>query len=187
MLWELNEVVCTRHLVKYLQPVGTGSITDSMDMKLSKLWETVKDTGAWHAVVHGVAKSQSRLSDWKVKVSQSCPTLCNPMDTPWNSPGQNEGVGSCSFLQGIFPNPGIEPRSPALQADSLPAEPPGKPSDWTTGNQSTMVELWLNSRELKAGLVVYLRDLEVWGRPMPYAEVSNCAELIEQGSSLWMV
>ena len=32
----------------------------------------------------------------------------------------------------------------------------------------------LFGRELKAGLVVYLRDLEVWGRPMPYAEVSNC-------------
>ena len=38
-------------------------ITDSMDMNLSKLWEIVKDRGAWHAVVHGVAKSQIRLSD----------------------------------------------------------------------------------------------------------------------------
>ena len=41
----------------------------------------------------------------KVKVAQSCPTLCNPMDytRPWNSPGQNTGVGSLSLLQGIFP------------------------------------------------------------------------------------
>ena len=31
------------------------------------------------------------------------------------------------LLQGIFPNPGIEPKSPALQADTLPSEPPGKP------------------------------------------------------------
>ena len=47
--------------------------------------------------------------------------------SPWNSPGQNTGVGSLSLLQGIFPTQGIEPRSPAFQADSLPAEPPGKP------------------------------------------------------------
>ena len=33
------------------------SITDSMDMNLSKLWETGKDRGAWHAAVHGVAKN----------------------------------------------------------------------------------------------------------------------------------
>ena len=39
------------------------SIADSMDMNLSKLQETGKDRGAWRAAVHGVAKSQTRLSD----------------------------------------------------------------------------------------------------------------------------
>jgi hypothetical protein len=39
------------------------SITDSMDMNLSKLQETVNDREAWHAADHGVAKSQTRLSD----------------------------------------------------------------------------------------------------------------------------
>ena len=38
-------------------------ITDSMDMSLSKLWETVKDREAWHAAVHRGTKSQTQLSD----------------------------------------------------------------------------------------------------------------------------
>ena len=38
-------------------------ITDSMDMNLSKLWKMVKDRETWHAAVHGVAKSQTCLSD----------------------------------------------------------------------------------------------------------------------------
>ena len=48
---------------------------------------------------------------WKVKVTQPCPTLCDPMDlnSPRNSPGQNTGVGSLSFLQRIFPTQGSNP------------------------------------------------------------------------------
>ena len=45
--------------------------------------------------------------------------------SPWDSPGKNTGVGCHVLLQGIFP--GTEPWSPALQADSLWSEPPGKP------------------------------------------------------------
>ena len=37
-------------------------ITDTMDMSLSKLWETVKGREAWHAAVHGVTKSQTLMS-----------------------------------------------------------------------------------------------------------------------------
>ena len=39
-------------------------ITDSMDMGLGEFWELVIDREAWHAAVHGIAKSQTRLSDW---------------------------------------------------------------------------------------------------------------------------
>ena len=47
---------------------------------------------------------------------------------PWNSLGQNAGVGSLSLLQGICPTQRSNPGPPALQADSLPAEPQGKPN-----------------------------------------------------------
>ena len=41
---------------------GLDSITDSMDMNLSKLWETVKDRDAWRAPGHGVAKSWTQVN-----------------------------------------------------------------------------------------------------------------------------
>ena len=69
-------------------------------------------------------------------VTQSCPTLCDPMDssmpgssTHGDSPGNNTGGGCLLFFPslGDLPHTGIEPRSLALQVDSLPSEPPGKP------------------------------------------------------------
>ena len=65
--------------------------------------------------------------------AQSCPTVCDPMDC---SPPGSSSMGfsrqeywrGCHFLlQGNLPDPGIEPRSPALQADALTSELPGKP------------------------------------------------------------
>ena len=45
-----------------------------------------------------------------VKDAQLCPSLCDPRDSsPWNSPGQNTGVGSLPILQGIFPTQGSNP------------------------------------------------------------------------------
>ena len=73
-----------------------------------------------------------------MKVAQSYSTLCNlhGLHSPWDSPGQNTGAGSFSLPPGDLPNPEIKPRSPALQADSLPAEPQGKPKNTGVGNLS---------------------------------------------------
>ena len=54
----------------------------------------------------------------------------------WNSPGQNTGVSSLSFLWGSS-----QPRSPALQADSLLAEPQGKPKDTGVGSLSLLQKI----------------------------------------------
>ena len=72
--------------------------------------------------------------------------------SPWNCLGQNTGVGSLSLLQGTFPNPGIKPKSPALQADSLPAEPQGKSKDTGVGSQS-LLQWIFPTQEFSQGLL----------------------------------
>ena len=73
------------------------------------------------------------------EVAQSCPTLCNPIDHTVH------GILQARILEWVafpssrdIPNPGIEPKSPTLQADSLPAEPQGKPQNTGVGSQSLL-------------------------------------------------
>ena len=67
----------------------------------------------------------------KVKVAQLCPTLCDPMDYTVHELLQARILERVAVpFSGDLPNPGIEPRSPTLQEESLPAEPPGKPEGY---------------------------------------------------------
>ena len=73
----------------------------------------------------------------KVKVTQLCLTLCDLMDYTVH------GILQARILEpfpspGDLPNPGIEPRSPTLRADSLPAEPQGKPKNTGVGSLSAL-------------------------------------------------
>ena len=62
-----------------------------------------------------------------VKVTQSNLTLCDPMDWDFSRPEYWSGQPFPSPR--VLPNPGVEPRSSAVQADSSPAEPPGTPRE----------------------------------------------------------
>ena len=85
-------------------------------------WMKMRCKYVWH--IH------TNTHTYMCLVAQSCPTLCDPMDCSLpgssvngDSPSKNTAVG----CPGDLPNPGIEARSPALEADSLPSEPTGKP------------------------------------------------------------
>ena len=75
---------------------------------------------------------------------QSCPTLCDPMDIQSTEVSRPEySSGSLATSPGDLPNPGIKPRSPTLQAYSLPAEPPGKPKNSGVGSPSVLQGIFL--------------------------------------------
>ena len=87
---------------------------------------------------------ETRLEWRESEVTQSCLTLCDPRDC--SPPGSSvHGIFQARVLEWVaifpsprdLPSPGIKPRSPALQADILPSEPPGKlKQDWCTVNHS---------------------------------------------------
>ena len=91
-----------------------------------------KTCGCWGRG-RGGRRGKDGLGVWGwCLVAQSCLTLCDPMDCSppgssvhEGSPGKNTGWVALPLPRDL-PNPWMEPRSPALRADSLPSEPPGK-------------------------------------------------------------
>ena len=98
------------------------------------------------------------------KLLQLCPTLCDPMDH--SPPGSSvHGILQARILEwvampssGYLRHPGIEPRSPALQVASLPAEPPEKPKNTGVGALSLLQRIVL-TQELNQGLLYCKRIL----------------------------
>ena len=103
--------------------------------------ENPRDGGAWWAAVYGVPQSRTRLKRLSSSSSYCCCFItksCATLVTPWTEqPGGLQSMGfprqeywsELPFLSaGDLPYPGIKPRSPTLQVDSLPPEPPGKPT-----------------------------------------------------------
>ena len=103
-----------------------------------------------------------------MKVTQSCPTLRpHGLYSLWNSPGRNTGVGSLFPSPGDLLNPGIKPRSPALQVDSLPAEPQEKPKNTGVGSLSLLQRIF-PTQESNQGLLHcrwILHQLNYQGNP----------------------
>ena len=106
--------------------------------------------------IYALSGQKYILSQGKVKVAQSCPILCDPhgLYSPWNSPAQNtrtlEWV-AIPFSRDL-PKSGIEPRSPALQEDSLPAKPSGKPKNSGVGSLSLLQQIF-PTQESNQGLL----------------------------------
>ena len=102
-------------------------------------------------------------------VAQSCPPLCDPMDCSpqgssvhGNSPGKNTGVGFPCLPPRDLPNPGIKPRSPTLQADSLLSEPL---DIMVPQKMGSAVELWAGWVPNQLGDVVPLIIFQQRGEP----------------------
>ena len=99
-----------------------------------------------------------RLSERESRSVVSNSLRPHGLQSPWNFPGQNTGMGFLSLLQGILPTQGL-PRSPALQADSLPTETPGKPKNIGVGSLSLLLQGIFLTQESNRGLLHCRRTL----------------------------
>ena len=120
-----------------------------------------------HAPLKAHSSDTSAVSHEWVRVAHSCPTLCNPLDYAVHGILQARILEWVAFPSpGDLPNPGIKPRSPSLQADSLPAEPPGKEVIWTLlmCDRASQVALVVETLPANAGAVRMPGLIPGWGR-----------------------
>ena len=89
---------------------GLVRMTIPLPIPSSPTQESEDKSPYLHPEAFGSLQALGSCHFLKVKVTQSCPTLRpHGLHSPWNSPGQNTGEGSRSFLQGIFPTQGSNP------------------------------------------------------------------------------
>ena len=125
MLSKLKSQICLSSALE----MNRMMVSPSSSLELDYYWLILSPPLRIHA--YSVPPTMSSCES--LSVMSDC-LWSHRLYSPWNSLGQNSGVGSLSLLQGIFPNPEIEPRSPASQADSLPAKPQGKPKNTRMGS-----------------------------------------------------
>ena len=126
----------------------------------------------WSPPVNSPLPQQESESESHSVVSNSL--RLHGLHSPWDSPGQNTEVGSFFLLQGIFPNPGIKPRSPALQADSLSTEPQEKTEnmEWVAypfSRESFWHRNWTGVSFITGGFFTNgaIREAPTWGGVNP--------------------
>ena len=116
--------------------------------------------------------------------SESCSVLSDSLQAPWTIQSMEFSrpeywIGQLFPSSGDLPNPGIKPRSPALHAYSLPAEPQGKPKKTGVGSLSLLQQIFL-TQELNLGFL-HCRKTELSGKPqnlLQNCSNQNCATSI---------
>ena len=111
-----------------------------------------------------IVESWGLASESESEVAQLCLAFCNPMDC--SPPGSSvHGIFQARYWSGLpfpspgdLPNPGIEPGSPALEADTLTSEPPGKPAgqEWSGVDKLELVALFRSEGILEEEYALHL-------------------------------
>jgi len=113
-------------------PLGSGSHIESTSESMEGLIKT------WVSGAHFQSFGISRCGKKSESESHSVVSSClrpHGLHSPWNSPGQNTGVGSCSLLQGIFPTQGLNSGLPHCRQILYQLSHKGSPQMWSRAQE----------------------------------------------------